>query len=254
MKRERTPIDTERYSRHLTLPEIGPEGQEKLSRAAVLVIGAGGLGSPVCLYLAAAGVGNLGLADHDLLDLSNLQRQVLYSTEDVLRPKVLAATERLRALNPSVSVRGYRVRFSGNDHEDLLRRYDFIVDATDNFDSKYAIAAACHRAGRPYSHAGIAAFFGQTMTVLPGVSACYRCVFRDPPPAGPAGPPAGPLGVVPGVIGSIQATEALKYILGCGELLTDRLLTYDALAMRFRSIPVRRDAACPVCGDAAKAT
>jgi molybdopterin/thiamine biosynthesis adenylyltransferase len=241
----------ERYARQLSLPEIGSAGQERLATSRVLLVGVGGLGSAVGFYLAAAGIGTLGLADDDVVALSNLQRRTLYRTADVGRAKVDSAAERLRALNPDVALRPLQMRLTAANAGTLVGGYDIVVDAADNFATKFLIADACHAAGRPYSHAGIQRFTGQTMTVLPGRSACYRCVFGGPPPADTAAAPQGPLGVVPGVIGCIQATEVLKVLLGLGDLLTDRLLTYDALALRFRCVPLRRDPSCPLCAGSA---
>lgn len=241
------PLQQQRYARHLALPSIGETGQQKLLGGRVLVIGLGGLGSPAALYLAAAGVGALGLADPDVVELSNLQRQVLHATPDIGRPKTESAAEKIRALNPDVRLRLHAGRFDRANAGALLQEYDFVVDATDNFASKYFIAEACRDAGVAYSHAGISAFTGEVMTVLPGRTACYRCVFDGPPPPDPDAP-RGPLGAVPGVIGAIQAAEAVKFLLGVGELLVNRLLEFDALAMTFRELPVRRNPSCPLCG------
>ena len=237
----------ERYARHLTLPEIGADGQEKLAASRVLLVGAGGLGSAAGFYLAAAGVGTLGILDNDMVTLSNLQRQILHRTADVGRAKVDSAAERLHALNPELHVVPLRVRLAQDNAGAILRDYDFVIDATDNFASKFLIADACHALGRPYSHGGITRFLGQTMTVLPGRTACYRCVFGQPPPEVAGARPAGPLGTVPGIIGCVQATEAVKFLLRIGELLTDRMLTCDALRMVVRCVPVRRNPACPLC-------
>lgn len=240
----------ERYSRHILLPEIGGEGQERLLAGKVLVVGAGGLGSPAAYYLAAAGVGTLGIMDGDAVDLSNLQRQILHGTADVGRPKVESARDRLAALNPDVRVVPYRERLTAANALAILRDYDFVVDGTDSFASKFLVADACHFAGKPYSHAGILRFEGQLMTVLPGRTACYRCIFNAPPPAGvaPTCSQAGVLGAMAGVIGTLQAAEALKYLLGRGQLLTDSLLVYDALAAKFRKVALRRNPDCPLCG------
>ena len=237
---------SERYARHLMLPEIGMDGQLRLSSARVLVVGIGGLGSPAAFYLVAAGVGTVGLMDPDVVDLSNLQRQILHATADVGQSKVVSGAEKLRALNPEVTIRTHAVRLDPANAADLLAPYDAILDATDNFEAKFLIADACHKAGKPYVHAGILRFQGQVMTVIPGQTACYRCLFGGAPPS--VGRPAGPMGAVPGVIGAIQATEAIKLLLRIGEPLTDRLLTWDALTMRFREIPVRRNPDCPLCG------
>lgn len=237
----------QRYARHLALPEVGEAGQEKLLRSKVLVIGAGGLGSPVAFYLAAAGVGTIGLMDGDTVDLSNLQRQILHTTASLGQRKTASAQDRIAALDPAITVESYPFRLSEDNAPEILEGYDFIIDATDNFDSKFLIARACYEAAKPYSHAGIGNFHGQTMTIIPGQTACYRCVFHeDGAPIG--GTPQGPIGALPGVIGSIQAIEAIKCLLGIGELLTDALLTFDALAMSFRKVTVRRDPACPLCG------
>lgn len=244
-----TPDERERYARHLLLPEVGETGQEALRSGRVLVVGAGGLGSPCALYLAAAGVGTLGIMDADAVELSNLQRQLLHASGDLGRAKVESACETLSALNPNVKVVLYPERLTASNAPEVLAGYDFVVDATDNFESKFLIADACHAAGKPYAHAGILRFGGQAMTVLPGKSACYRCVFGGPPPGPVPEAARGLLGVLPGVIGTVQATEALKFLLGIGELLTDTLLVYDALKMTFRRVGVKRDPGCILCGD-----
>lgn len=238
----------QRYARHLTLPEIGATGQEKLFAARVLIVGIGGLGSPAGLYLAAAGVGMLGVVDSDVLEASNLQRQIVHTTEDLGLPKIASAQRALEALNPDCRVRGFAERLTAANAPLIFEEFDFVVDATDNFDSKFLIADACYAANKPYSHAGILTFFGQTMTVIPGRTACYRCLFEKPPDE-TTEPPQGPVGALPGVIGSIQALEAIKYITGCGELLTNRLLTFDALKAQFRTVAVRRNPRCRLCGD-----
>ncbi len=241
----------ERYSRHIILADVGGRGQEKLLASRVLIIGAGGLGSPAALYLAAAGVGTLGLVDADAVDLSNLQRQVIHRTADVGTAKVLSAKARIQALNPDVAVDTYELQATAQTIRPILRKYDFIIDGTDNFAAKFLINDACFFERKPFSHAGIVRFQGQLMTVVPGVSACYRCIFDGPPPAGavPSCSQAGVLGVLAGVIGSLQATEAVKHLLGLGSPLTDALLTYDALEMGFRKVAVRRNPDCPICGD-----
>ena len=237
----------ERYHRNILLNQIGEDGQERLLNSSVLVVGAGGLGSPVALYLAAAGVGTIGIMDDDTVDISNLQRQLLHSTPDIGRPKVESARESIQALNPDITVNTYRTRLTSENAGNILPQYQFVIDATDNFASKFLIAEVCHHHKRAYSHAGIMEFNGQTMTVIPGKTACCRCLFRDQPPE--LETVAGVLGVLPGVIGSIQAAEALKYLLACGELLTNRLLIYDALKTGFREIALQRDPACPLCGE-----
>ncbi|HIJ81658.1 MAG TPA: molybdopterin-synthase adenylyltransferase MoeB [Desulfuromonadales bacterium] len=241
----------ERYSRHVILKEVGGKGQQKLLDGRVLIIGAGGLGSPIALYLAAAGVGTIGIADADDVDLSNLQRQVIHFTADVGKPKVESAREKMQAINPDVKVVTYKEWIAAANINSIIADYDFIIDGTDNFAAKFLINDACVLAGKPYSHGGILAFDGQTITVIPGESACYRCIFPEPPPqdAIPTCSQAGVIGVLPGVLGTIQATEAIKFLLGKGDLLTNRLLTYSALRMKFREVPLKRKVSCPVCGN-----
>ena len=241
----------ERYSRHIILKEVGGKGQKRLLDGKVLLIGAGGLGAPIALYLAAAGVGTIGIADADTVDLGNLQRQVIHFTSDIGKPKVDSAREKMEAINPDVKVRTYREWVSAANIMDMISDYDFVIDGTDNFAAKFLINDACVLAGKPYSHGGILQFDGQTMTVRPGESACYRCIFHEPPPKDgiPTCSQAGVIGVLPGVLGTIQATEAIKFLLGKGDLLTNRLLTYSALRMKFREIPLKRNPACPVCGE-----
>ena len=241
----------ERYSRHIMLKEVGGKGQQRLFDGRVLIIGAGGLGAPIALYLAAAGIGTIGIADADDVDLSNLQRQVIHFTPDVGKPKVESAREKMQAINPDVKVRTYKEWISAANITDIIRDYDFVIDGTDNFAAKFLINDACVLSCIPYSHGGILQFDGQTMTVRPGESACYRCIFPEPPPkdAIPTCSQAGVIGVLPGVLGTIQATEAIKYLLEKGDLLTNRLLTYNALRMKFREIPLKRNPACPICGE-----
>ena len=243
--------DIERYSRQILLKQVGGKGQEKLLASKVLIVGAGGLGSPVALYLAAAGVGTIGLIDGDNVDVTNLQRQIAHFTSDIGVPKVQSAAEKLKAINPSVNVETYHELALAHNTLDIVRGYDFVIDGTDNFPAKFLINDACVFAGVPFSHAGILRFDGQLFTVIPGQTACYRCLFGGPPPAGavPTCSQAGVLGGVAGVIGSLQATEALKYLLGIGELLTDRMLVFDALGMRFREVKFRRNPKCPICGE-----
>lgn len=241
----------ERYSRHIILQEVGVKGQKKLLNASVLIIGAGGLGAPAALYLAAAGVGTIGIVDADEVDLSNLQRQVIHTTNDVGKAKVKSAAETMEAINPDVTVKTYRTFVDSTTIMDLIKDYDFIIDGTDNFPAKFLINDACVMAGKPFSHAGIIRFKGQLMTYVPGKGPCYRCVFKNPPPkdAVPTCKQAGVIGAMGGVIGSLQAMEAIKYIIGKGELLTGKLLTYDALKMEFHTIKLPKDHHCAVCGD-----
>ena len=242
----------ERYSRHIILKEVGVKGQKKLLNAKVMIIGAGGLGAPVAMYLAAAGVGTIGIADADEVDLSNLQRQIIHQTKDVGVPKVESARETMEAMNPDVKVNTYHEFITSENILDIIKDYDFVIDATDNFPAKFLINDACVMAKKPFSHAGIIRFQGQLMTYVPGEGPCYRCVFKEPPPknAVPTCKEAGVIGAMGGVIGSLQAMEAVKYILGVGDLLTGYLLTYDALKMEFHKIklPPRGDG-CAVCSD-----
>lgn len=236
---------SERYSRHIRQPEIGAVGQQKLLDGKVLVVGAGGLGSPAALYLAAAGVGSIGIMDGDTVDLSNLQRQILHGTPDIGVAKTDSAHAALARINPESQIVTYNERLTSENGAALISAYDFVIDATDNFESKFLVADLCAETATPYSHAGILAFAGQLMTVIPGETTCYRCVFEEVPSPEVADDfPAGPLGALPGVVGSIQATEALKYLMGIGDLLTDRLLTYDSLSMKFREIPLARNPGC----------
>ncbi|MEI8243150.1 MAG: HesA/MoeB/ThiF family protein [bacterium] len=239
----------ERYSRHIILPQVGGRGQAKLLSGRVLIVGLGGLGSPAALYLAAAGVGTIGLADGDVVDLANLQRQIAHATPDVGRAKVESAAEKCRAINPDVNVRLHPGHIRADNALAIFADYDFVIDATDSLAAKFLVADACHFAGKPYSHAGILNFEGQATTVIPGQTGCYRCLFRQPPPAaGPSCAQAGVLGVLPGIVGTIQAAEAMKYLLGIGELLTNRLLVFDALKMSFHEVKFQRSSDCPLCG------
>lgn len=242
----------ERYSRHIILKEIGVRGQKKLMNGKVLIIGAGGLGAPAALYLAAAGVGTIGIVDADDVDLSNLQRQVIHTMADIGRPKVQSAKETMNAINPDVRVITYQEYLNSSNIRDIIRSYDFVLDGTDNFPTKFLINDACVMEKIPFTHAGIIRFRGQLMTVIPGESPCYRCVFKNPPPkdAVPTCRQAGVIGAMAGVIGSLQALEAVKYLTGTGELLTGSLLTFDALKMDFHKIklPPRGDG-CAVCSD-----
>lgn len=239
-----------RYSRHIILQQVGGKGQRKLLASKVLLIGAGGLGSPAALYLAAAGVGTIGLVDYDTVDLSNLQRQILHRTADLGRPKIDSATDTIRALNPDVKVVPYPVRLSSENILDIIADYDVVVDGTDNFPTRYLVNDACVMKGKPNVHGSIFLFEGQATTFLPG-KGCYRCLYPAPPPPGmvPSCQEAGVLGVLPGIVGSIQAVEAIKLILGIGESLAGRLLLFDALSMEFRQLKIRRSPNCPVCGE-----
>lgn len=249
-----SPEERNRYARHLDLPGFGGHAQEKLRAGRVLVVGCGGLGSPALYYLAAAGVGLLGLMDSDVVEISNLQRQILHATPDIGRLKVDSAVGRLRALNPHVRLAPHSEHLTAANARDLFAPYDIILDATDNFASKYLISDTCVGLKKPFVHAGISAFSGQLLTVLPGKSACLRCIFPEPPPlaAPESAPSAGPLGAIPGVIGALQALEAIKFLTGIGALLTDTLLTYDGLEAEFRPVHATRNPACSACGAGAK--
>jgi molybdopterin-synthase adenylyltransferase len=241
----------ERYSRNILLREIGLEGQARIRAAKVLIVGVGGLGSPAAFYLAAAGVGTLGLADGDAVELSNLQRQIVHDSGDIGRAKVVSAAEKIARLNPDVAVNLHRERLVAANAADIVAGYDFVIDATDGFESKFLINDSCVVTKTPFSHGGVMRFTGQTMTVRPGRSACYRCVFEAPPPEGSVFvcSEVGVLGAVAGMLGTIQAVEAIKIVTGVGAPLTDALLTFDALAMSFRKVPLKRNPACPVCGN-----
>jgi adenylyltransferase/sulfurtransferase len=248
---ELTPQEIARYSRHLIMPEVAMDGQKRLKAAKVLLIGAGGLGSPLGLYLAAAGVGHLGLVDFDVVDFSNLQRQVLHTTRDVGRPKLESAAEHLHAINPDIEITTYETRITASNAMDLIRPYDIVIDGTDNFPTRYLTNDACVLLGKPNIYGSIFRFDGQASVFAPPRGPCYRCLYPEPPPPGmvPSCAEGGVLGILPGVIGCIQATEAIKLILGKGETLIGRLLLYDALDMRFRELKVRRNPDCPLCGD-----
>ena len=240
-----------RYSRHLIMPEVGMDGQLKLKAASVLCIGAGGLGSPVAMYLAAAGVGRLGIVDFDVVDYSNLQRQVIHGTPDVGRPKLESARDSLTAINPEVHIETHDVALSSSNALDVLRDYDVIVDGTDNFPTRYLVNDACVLLGKPNAYGSIFRFEGQASVFAAKDGPCYRCLYPEPPPPGlvPSCAEGGVLGILPGVVGTIQATEAVKLIMGVGEPLIGRFLVYDALGMRFRELKLRKDPDCPVCGD-----
>jgi molybdopterin/thiamine biosynthesis adenylyltransferase/rhodanese-related sulfurtransferase/molybdopterin converting factor small subunit len=247
---ELTNDEIKRYSRHLIMPEVGVDGQRKLKAAKVLCIGAGGLGSPVAMYLAAAGVGRLGIVDFDIVDFSNLQRQILHGTPDVGRSKLASAKDRLNAINPEITIETYETALSSENALDLFRPYDVIVDGTDNFPTRYLVNDACVLLGKPNAYGSIFRFEGQASVFGLKEGPCYRCLYPEPPPPGlvPSCAEGGVLGVLPGVIGTIQAMETIKLILGIGEPLVGRFLIFDALRMRFRELKLRKDPDCPVCG------
>lgn len=240
-----------RYSRHLIMPEVGMDGQKRLRAASVLLIGAGGLGSPLGLYLAAAGIGRIGLVDFDVVDFSNLQRQVLHGTPDVGRPKLQSAKERLHAINPEVQIDLYETRLTSANVMGIMQPYDVIIDGTDNFPTRYLTNDACVLLKKPNIYGSIFRFDGQASVFAPPEGPCYRCLYPEPPPPGevPSCAEGGVLGVLPGLIGCIQATEAIKLILGKGKPLIGRLLLYDALQMTFQEFKIRRNPKCPMCGD-----
>ena len=240
-----------RYSRHLIMPEVGMSGQLKLKAASVLCIGAGGLGSPVALYLAAAGVGRIGIVDFDIVDFSNLQRQIIHGTPDVGRSKLDSAQDRLTAINPEITVVKHEIALSSDNALDILADYQIIVDGTDNFPTRYLVNDACVLLSKPNVYGSIFRFEGQASVFATKDGPCYRCLYPEPPPPGlvPSCAEGGVLGILPGVVGTIQATEAVKLIIGAGEPLINRFLIYDALKMRFRELKLRKDPDCPVCGD-----
>jgi len=246
-----TPEELRRYNRHLILPEIGLEGQKKLKAASVLLVGAGGLGSPLALYLAAAGVGRLGLVDFDVVDETNLQRQVLHGTKDVGRPKLESARDRILDINPHVQVDLYETRLTSENALDIIKEYDLVADGTDNFPTRYLVNDACVLAGKPNVYASIFRFEGQVSVFGTPDGPCYRCLYPEPPPPGlvPSCAEGGVLGVLPGLVGTIQATEVIKMILGIGTPLIGRLLLVDALHMQFRTLKVRKNPECPICGE-----
>jgi adenylyltransferase/sulfurtransferase len=247
---ELTTDDLSRYSRHLILPEVGMEGQQKLKAARVLCVGTGGLGSPLALYLAAAGVGTLGLVDFDVVDASNLQRQIIHSTKDIGRKKLDSAEEKLKALNPAMNVVKHETMLSSANALEILKDYDVVADGTDNFPTRYLVNDACVLLGKPNVYGSIFRFEGQASVFATKEGPCYRCLYPEPPPPGlvPSCAEGGVLGVLPGLLGVIQATEAIKLILGKGESLAGRLLLVDALNMRFRELKLRKNPECPVCG------
>ncbi|HEX8692371.1 MAG TPA: molybdopterin-synthase adenylyltransferase MoeB [Longimicrobium sp.] len=246
-----SPEEALRYARHLILPEVGPEGQRRLKGARVLVVGAGGLGSPVAMYLAAAGVGTLGIADFDRVDATNLQRQVIHGTSDVGRPKLDSARDRVAEINPHVTVESHALRLTSENALEIVGAYDVVIDGTDNFPTRYLLSDACVLAGKPNVYGSILRWEGQASVFWPPRGPCYRCLFAEPPPPHlvPNCAEGGVLGVLPGIVGCIQAAEAVKLVLGAGEPLVGRLLLFDALRMRFREMRLRRDPACPACGE-----
>ncbi|MFW8600431.1 HesA/MoeB/ThiF family protein [Desulfobacterota bacterium M19] len=248
--RDFTTEELDRYSRHILLSDVGVEGQEKLSAARVLIIGAGGLGCPAALYLAAAGVGKIGIVDNDVVEISNLQRQIAHFTDDIGRSKVESARDKMLRINPGLDIETCQLFLRAANIREIIRGYDFVIDGTDNFPTKFLVNDACVMENIPLSHGGILRFDGQTMTILPGESSCYRCSFRSPPPsdAVPTCSQAGVLGAIAGMLGTIQAAEALKFITGAGSLLTNTLLTFNAKNMAFRKINLKKQDDCPVCG------
>lgn len=246
-----TPQEIARYSRHLIMPEVAMDGQKRLKAAKVLLIGAGGLGSPLGLYLAAAGVGRIGIVDFDVVDFSNLQRQVMHTTNDVGRNKIESAAEHLRAINPEIDIETYDTRITSANALELIEPYDIVIDGTDNFPTRYLTNDACVLLGKPNIYGSIYRFEGQASVFATKGGPCYRCLFSEPPPPGavPSCAEGGVLGILPGVIGCIQATEAIKLILGKGRPLIGRLLLYDALEMKFREVKIKRNPECPMCGD-----
>ena len=246
-----TPQEIARYSRHLIMPEVAMDGQKRLKAAKVLLIGAGGLGSPLGLYLAAAGVGKIGIVDFDVVDYSNLQRQVMHTTNDVGRRKIESAADHLRAINPEIQIDTHETRITSENALELIEPYDIVIDGTDNFPTRYLTNDACVLLGKPNIYGSIYRFEGQASVFATKGGPCYRCLFAEPPPPGavPSCAEGGVLGILPGVIGCIQATEAIKLILGKGKPLIGRLLLYDALEMKFREVKIKRNPECPVCGD-----
>lgn len=244
-------VDKDRYARHLLLDQVGIEGQERLLASKVLIVGAGGLGAPAAMYLAAAGVGTVGIADDDRVELSNLQRQIIHTTDSVGEKKVESARQTIRRLNPDIHVETYAVRVTRENVMEIMEPYDFIVEAADNFETKFLINDACVAGKKPFCHGGVCRFEGQLMTYVPGQGPCYRCIFEEvPEPSDAAESRAlGILGVIPGIIGSLQGLEALKYLLGTGTLMTGRMLVFDGLAMKFREAVFRHPAPhCRACG------
>ena len=248
---ELTHEEVKRYSRHLIMPEVGMTGQKKLKKASVLCVGAGGLGSPLAFYLTAAGVGRIGIVDFDVVDFSNLQRQILHTTEDVGRPKLDSAADKLKALNPNVNVELHETRLTSENALQLFEKYDIVVDGTDNFPTRYLVNDACVLTGKPNVYGSIFRFEGQASIFAASDGPCYRCLYPEPPPPGlvPSCAEGGVLGILPGLIGLVQATEVIKLILEKGDTLVGRLLLFDALGMKFRELKLKKDPECPVCGE-----
>ena len=245
-----TPYQVQRYSRHIIMPQVGSVGQRKLLASKVLIVGAGGLGSPIAIYLTLAGVGTIGIVDFDTVDVTNLQRQILHQNDDIGRPKALSAQETLKAYNPDVNVRIHEEPITSENAFDIIPQYDIIINGADNFPARYLVNDAAYLSGKPLIDGSILLFDGQATVYLPG-QGCYRCLFPTPPPPGevPSCAEAGVLGMLPGLVGSIQATETVKQILGVGESLSGRLLLIDALDMDFRAVKIRRNPDCPLCGE-----
>lgn len=250
-QKELTHAEISRYSRHLLLPEVGLEGQKRLKAARVLLIGTGGLGAPVALYLAAAGVGKLGIVDFDFVEISNLQRQIIHSTKDINRPKVASAKDKVKAINPDQQVETYNITVSSKNALEIIREYDLVVDGTDNYPTRYLINDACVLLGKPLVYGSIFQFEGQASVFYAGEGPCYRCLYPEPPPPGlvPSCAEGGVVGVLPGIIGTIQAAEAIKLIIGGSESLIGRLLLFDVWQMKQRELRLARDPRCPVCGE-----
>jgi adenylyltransferase/sulfurtransferase len=250
-----TPNQVQRYSRHIIMPQVGSVGQRKLMQSRVLIVGAGGLGSPSAVYLALAGIGTLGLADFDTVDLSNLQRQILHHNDDVGRPKVASAKDSILAYNPDVNVQTHEAQITSENAMEIIGQYDIVVNGADNFPARYLVNDACYLLGKPLVDGSILIFDGQATVYLPG-QGCYRCLFPAPPPPGavPSCAEAGVLGALTGLVGSIQAVETLKLILGIGDSLASRLLLIDGLSMDFRTVRIRRNPNCPLCGDSPTVT
>ncbi len=246
-----TDSQIERYARHIILDGVGGKGQEKLLRSRILVIGAGGLGSPIAMYLAASGVGTIGIVDFDVVDISNLQRQIAHSTADVGTPKTDSAEKAMKAINPDVTVEKFDLKLTSENIMDIIKDYDLIVDGTDSFPARYLINDACVLSGKKNVYGSVFKFEGQATVFSPGEGPCFRCLYPEPPPTGmvPSCQEAGVFGVLPGFIGMIQATEAIKLFLGIGRPLVGRMLIYDALRMEVREMKIRKDPECPVCGE-----